>query len=131
VLGYSVLKHLYSMSAASTTPAEAAAKEAELEVAVKRFQELRSKEQQLLTKINEMVAQEAEYRLVRQDDRDERVLCGFSAFLQTLFDEGAAINATTKQRSCRRSTIVSASQTARCLLLLLQNSHRSFGADGV
>lgn len=46
----------------ATPSAEAAVKEAELEQAVKRFQELRSKEQQLLTKINEMVSQEAEYR---------------------------------------------------------------------
>jgi len=36
----------------------------ELEAAVKRFQELRSREQQLLTKITEMAAQESEYRHV-------------------------------------------------------------------
>lgn len=34
----------------------------ELEAAVKRFQELRSKEQQLLGKISEMASQEQEFR---------------------------------------------------------------------
>jgi Iap family predicted aminopeptidase len=40
------------------------AKDMELEAAVKRFQELRSREQQLLAKITEMAAQESEYRHV-------------------------------------------------------------------
>ncbi len=39
-------------------------KEAVLEAAVKRFQELRSREQQLLSKISEMASQEQEFRFV-------------------------------------------------------------------
>jgi hypothetical protein len=46
------------------TAATSEAKDMELEAAVKRFQELRSREQQLLTKITEMAAQESEYRHV-------------------------------------------------------------------
>ena len=45
---------------------EAAPSGAEVEAAVKRFQELRSKEQQLLQKISEMAAQEQEFRLVSE-----------------------------------------------------------------
>ncbi len=47
----------------SPPPADQGAKDSELEAAVKRFQELRTKEQQIIAKINEMVSQEAEYRL--------------------------------------------------------------------
>ena len=45
---------------------DAAPSGTEVEVAVKRFQELRSKEQQLLQKISEMAAQEQEFRLVSE-----------------------------------------------------------------
>jgi len=70
------------------------ATDGELEAAVKRFQELRSKEQQVLTKINEMVSQEQEFRhVVWYLHRERACLCVVSLWALRirggLYDKGS------------------------------------------
>ena len=50
------------VAAGSSAGSGSESKDAELEVAVKKFQELRRQEQAIYTKINEMSSQEMEYR---------------------------------------------------------------------